>query len=733
MLRRLHSLPGLFAALLLLVLATSGAILSLNPALERSAAIVPARGVISVADVAQNAKQVYPGVEQIERLPSGGVLVYFTEDGNSGADLIDPLTGNFITAYEPSPFFAWITDLHRAILWDDRGRATAGIGALLMVLMCLSGIFLLASRAGGWRKLFAPMRGSGTTSISPRLHAELARAAAIGLLLSSVTGVWMSAIRFEWITEAEEIEAEFPQSVAGTTPAPVNSLAALQNVDLNDLHQLVFPFPDDLQDVYSLRTHQGSGYIDQATGDWLSYADYGSAATLQTFIMELHTGEAYWWLGLILGLAATTVPVLSITGTLIWWQRRRAMPKLKGTSPQYVADTIVLVGSETNSTWGFAKALLVALQTAGYRVHVAPMNQLSNHYPKARRLLILTSTYGDGDAPASANQFLQKLARLPATFSLPWAVVGFGDRQFEHFCAFADQVSQALQQKDWPRILQTEYVDRQSGPTFERWGTTLGVALNTPLTLHYTPLPRATRSLELFERKDYGEAINAHTCILRFRSAVAGKTLPAFAAGDLVGIVPPDSDSPRFYSLASCSKDGVLEICVRRQENGLCSNFLYKLAIGERVDAFIQRNARFKISKGKSPIILIGAGTGIAPLLGFIRENNAGRTMCLYWGGRLAESDFLYEDELQSCIANRQLAELHVAFSRCAEPAYVQNKLLEDAEQIRALIAENAQILLCGARRMSVDVNIALNTILAPTSLDVAALKKMGRYVEDIY
>jgi sulfite reductase (NADPH) flavoprotein alpha-component len=51
MLRRLHSLPGLFAALFLLVLATSGAILSLNPALDRSAATVPARGEVSVAEV----------------------------------------------------------------------------------------------------------------------------------------------------------------------------------------------------------------------------------------------------------------------------------------------------------------------------------------------------------------------------------------------------------------------------------------------------------------------------------------------------------------------------------------------------------------------------------------------------------------------------------------------------------------------------------------------------------
>jgi sulfite reductase (NADPH) flavoprotein alpha-component len=733
MLRRLHSLPGLFAALLLLVIATSGAILSLNPALERAGAIVPPRGAVNVADVAQRALRAYPGVEQIERLPSGAVLVYFIQDDNSGADLINPMNGERVSSYETSAVFSWLTDLHRAFLWDDRGRAIAGIGALLMAFMCLSGVFLLASRAGGWHKLFAPIRSTGAGATSPRLHAELARAAALGLLVSALTGVWLSAIRFELLPEAREMEAEFRQSAAGAPPADIGSLPALQAVDLMDLHQLIFPFRDDPSDVYSLRTHQGSGYVDQGSGEWLSYADYGSEATLQTFIKELHTGEAYWWLGLIMGLTDLTVPVLAVTGGLIWWQRRQSMPKLKGNSPSHLADTIVLVGSETNATWGFAKSLLDGMSAAGKHVHVAPMNDLADHYPNASHLLILTSTYGDGDAPASANQFLHKLEKLATSPAMSWAVLGFGDRQFGNFCAFADLVTEKLKQRDWPQILETNYIDRQSGPSFEQWGTVLGAAIDMPQSLHYKPLPRVTKSLTLIARKTYGEQVNAHTCILRFKPAKPGRSLPAFAAGDLVGILPPNCDAPRFYSLASTSKDGVLEICVRRQEDGLCSGYLYNMKLGEHANIFIQRNARFKPRRGKSPIILIGAGTGIGPLIGFIRANKKHRSMHLYWGGRLAESDFLYEKELRSYLADKRLSRLHTAFSRCPEPAYVQNKLLEDAVQIRNMINQDAQLLVCGGRRMADDVASTMNTILAPLSLDVATLKKASRYLEDTY
>lgn len=71
MLRKLHGLPGLFAALLLLVLAISGAVLSIVPALERSAATVPAAGDLSVAALAERIVANYPSTEQITRSPPG--------------------------------------------------------------------------------------------------------------------------------------------------------------------------------------------------------------------------------------------------------------------------------------------------------------------------------------------------------------------------------------------------------------------------------------------------------------------------------------------------------------------------------------------------------------------------------------------------------------------------------------------------------------------------------------
>ena len=137
MLRRIHSLPALIATLLLVVAAISGAILSLNPAIERLGTTVPSNGQISVAALAERVAQHYPGVEQIQRSPSGSVIVYYSQGDLTGAERINPLSGQGIGPYAPSPFTRWIKNLHRSFLADTPGRAVAGVSALIMLVLCL--------------------------------------------------------------------------------------------------------------------------------------------------------------------------------------------------------------------------------------------------------------------------------------------------------------------------------------------------------------------------------------------------------------------------------------------------------------------------------------------------------------------------------------------------------------------------------------------------------------------
>ena len=739
MLRWLHSRFGLIATLLAVLLALSGAMLSLDPALQRLHTVLPADGPTNVAQLAGRVAAHYPGAEQLQRTPSGRVMVHYSLNGQHKVDWVDPKNGQSLGPYESSPVLRWIKDLHRSLFLDTSGRAVSGLTALAMLMLSVTGAILLVKRAGGWRQLWrAPLGSRGQ-----RWHASVGRLAVIGLLLSALTGVYMSATTFGFVSDGMDNEPDFPAEVSAGPALPVAALPALLAVDVNQLRELVYPKAGDAADVYTLRTDQGDGYVDQASGTLLSFQPHDGARQVYELIYLLHTGEGVWWLGLLLGVSALGVPVMSATGLSMWWQRRQAMPRLANNMGAQSADTVILVGSENNSTWGFAKALHDALTQAGLRVHTAAMNQLAGDYRLAQRLLILTATYGDGDAPGSADQFLAKLVKSKVHSKMSFAVLGFGDRQFPQFCKFAGDVQVALAAQGGRQLLDLHTIDRQSEQDFARWGRALGDVMGQPLSLQHAPKYPPTYAYELLERIDYGKEVQAPTSVLRFKPLVQQDkqgwlarmidASPRFEAGDLVGIVPPGSTAPRFYSLASGDKDGVLEICVRRQTDGLCSGYLHGLSPGEHMTAFIQPNPNFRPASGKSPIVLVGAGAGIGPLAGFIRNNEARHPMYLYWGGRDPDSDFLYEPELAGYLADKRLTELHAAFSRVKNGGYVQDRIGKDAVQLRHLIEGGAQVLVCGSRAMALSVRETLNEILAPLKLTVHMLKTQGRYREDVY
>lgn len=729
MLRSLHSIPGLLAALLVMLLAISGATLALNPALERLQA-PPAAADISVAQLAGRVAGQLGGIEQIRRTPSGTLIVYHREHGQTLTSRVDPQTGALLAPYTPSALARWVKELHRSLFLDTPGHIVAALGALAMLLLSTSGAVLLARRAGGWGKLLRPLRGS----FSQRWHAEVGRLTILGLLLSALSGLYLSAGTLGLIADDGQGQPPLPPPISAGPALPVASLTALQAVNLNDLRELVYPDPDSPQDLFSLHTRSGQGYVDPANGALLAFQPESGMQQLSGFIYQLHTGEGLWWLGLLLGLGALGVPLMSLTGLWLWWRRRRDAVAIDDNCPADAADCVILVGSESNSTWGFARTLQQALVAAGRKVHSAPMNQLRSDYPKARQLLILTATHGDGDAPASASDFLARLQQQPLAPDLKYAVLGFGDRQFPRFCGFAEQVHKALNASGAQCLLPQENIHRQSPQEFRRWGQALGQALGLPLDLQHQARALPCHEWQLVESVAYGDQVQAPTRILRFKAADgSGQQLPEFQAGDLVGILPPGTTQPRFYSLASSRADGVLEICVRKHPGGLCSGFLHELQTGARIAGFIQPNPQFRPAQGTQPVILIGAGTGIGPLAGFIRGNRSRQPMHLYWGGRHPASDFLYEPELKGYLADRRLTALRAAFSQVQERGYVQDRLLADALALRRLVEKGAQVLVCGSRDMAKGVMLALDEVLAPLNLSVLTLKAQGRYREDVY
>lgn len=735
MMRILHRWLSIALAGLLCVTALSGAMLSLYPVLDAIHTPVIDTG-LTVADLASRVQTFHPGLEQITRAPSGQISAWWFDGDQPGSAIIDPATGYSLTTADPDPQRRWLTTLHRSFFLGDGGRLAATVGALGMLVIAISGSILVARRTGGWRRWFTRLRGP----LSGRLHSEIARITVLGLVLSSVTALWMAANTFELIG-AEAPYLEEPSEVSGLASLAPAEMEALRLIPATELRELRFPVPGDAQDMFMIRTSQGIGYVDQGTGAMLIWQDLSLQQHISETIYMLHTGQGAAVLGFLLGVMTLGVPFMMVTGCVIWLTRRRQPLCLKGNAPVAQADTVILVGSESGSTWEFAATLADTLRDAGLSVHVAAMSGFNPaRYNAVQRFLILAATYGDGDAPDTAKGFLENLQTLQKTPTAPLAILGFGDRGFSTFCSFALAVERAALTKGWPLLLPLATVDRQSPQDFIRWGRRLGKALGITLELVHQPVLPVTETLTLRERRDYGAAVQIPMTILRFalpkasfHQHLTGQGFTRFQAGDLLGILPEGSTVPRFYSLASGIEDGFIEIVVRKHTGGLSSGQLTLLEPGETVRGFLRRNPVFHANRDKTPLILIGAGTGVGPLAGFIRNNEQRRPIHLFFGLRNPDSDFLYYDELSHWKSEGRLTQLSIAISRGNPRQYVQDVLLGEKEHIIEAVRRGARIMVCGGKDMACGVNNALRDILKPVGLTPAMLKARKRYVEDTY
>ena len=185
-----------------------------------------------------------------------------------------------------------------------------------------------------------------------------------------------------------------------------------------------------------------------------------------------------------------------------------------------------------------------------------------------------------------------------------------------------------------------------------------------------------------------------------------------------------------------------------RKRKGVASGFLAdRRKVGDKARIYVKPNRHFALpDDGARPIIMIGAGTGVAPYRGFIEERaeaDAKGKSWLFFGERNFTNDFLYQLEWQDFLASGALSRIDVAFSRDQpEKIYVQHRLWQQRADLLKWLDEGAHLYVCGDEKgMAKDVDATLVKILAePLKGDEDAgraklkeLTKAGRYQRDVY
>jgi NADPH-ferrihemoprotein reductase len=226
--------------------------------------------------------------------------------------------------------------------------------------------------------------------------------------------------------------------------------------------------------------------------------------------------------------------------------------------------------------------------------------------------------------------------------------------------------------------------------------------------------------LDLLESSKYQEILSQQKSLLEIMLDYPSLQVDL---GAFLGSIAPLLKS-RFYSISSSSAahPGSIHITVAvvkdttplgRVHHGIASHFLQERRVGDHVRLY-HRRSTFKLPVScSSPVIMIGAGTGIAPFRGFLQQRladqMAGKELGpahLFFGCRKADEDYLYSSDLSEFLEQGVLSGLHVAFSREGKnKVYVQDTIRENKKiMMDAILGDNSYMYICGSCQMANDV-----------------------------
>ncbi|KAJ4327046.1 hypothetical protein N0V84_002546 [Fusarium piperis] len=306
-------------------------------------------------------------------------------------------------------------------------------------------------------------------------------------------------------------------------------------------------------------------------------------------------------------------------------------------------------------------------------------------------------------------------------------------------------------------------------------------------------IPSPTSSLALFRHYlEVSAPVSRETvgALARFspspevasRLTTLGKDKQAsLAALVLSGPTPPSyvvetlpTTQPRCYSISSSSAVSARKIAITvgadnsplqadptKAIRGVTASYLYALGnslsgdasqlevgpgapampsriLGHKVFAYIRRS-NFKLpTLDTTPLVMIGAGTGMAPFRGFTLERarlkavgkHIGR-MILFFGCRSPDQDSLYREELASVAKELDgLLEIVPAFSRSnSHPkAYVEMK-----KDVCELLQSGANMYICGRMSMARAVSNVVEESMKQQNGWAESARKGSKWLEDVW
>ena len=221
-------------------------------------------------------------------------------------------------------------------------------------------------------------------------------------------------------------------------------------------------------------------------------------------------------------------------------------------------ELTILFGSESGNAENLADSMAQATQSAGMKPHVLSMGDINTkRLQSIDNLLVLVSTWGEGDPPENAVEFYNEFmgTDAPKLEGTRFSVLSLGDSSYEHFCKMGKDFDRRLEELGGNRLVKRVDCDVDFDSDFENW------KLSVLKKFEQLNLPKVTRSeggvkvatpKETYSRKNpfpsklkerillNGAGSNKETIHLELDLSGSGLD---YKVGDALAVIPHNADS----------------------------------------------------------------------------------------------------------------------------------------------------------------------------------------------
>ena len=254
-----------------------------------------------------------------------------------------------------------------------------------------------------------------------------------------------------------------------------------------------------------------------------------------------------------------------------------AAPAVGGSAPAAKTPLVVLYGTESGNAESLADQTVKLAKKKGFKAVLKNMADCSpSDLAKAENLLVIVSTWGDGDPPEAAEEFHKSLMLEEHDFSkVKFSVCALGDTSYEQFCETGKQVDARLEKLGGQRVVDRVDCDVDYDDDYSGWQKEVLTTLAPEPVVAVAPVGVASYSaggVEYGKKNPFPAELTARVMLngegtqketWHYELSLEGSGLN-YEPGDILGVVPHNAPDMVAGILKAAGLSGEEEVEVKQ-------------------------------------------------------------------------------------------------------------------------------------------------------------------------